>query len=142
MFLDVPAAVLQGQKAASEALIGLLDRKRAFQKLSVKEEAELVMLEVATEMYRRGITMGDLDLYQSPALHFRVTNNLILPPLRAVPGISDAMAQDLDEARAKGEFLSQDELLQRTKLNKTALEGMQALGMLRDLPETNQLSFF
>lgn len=139
---DVPKAILLGQKETMEALIELNGKKNSFQKLSAKEEAEVVLLEAASEMFRRGITVGSIDLYDSPAMQFGAHKDQILPPLRAVPGISDAMAADLDEERKKFSFTSQDDILYRTKLNKNAMEGLREMGVLDGLSETNQMSFF
>lgn len=139
---DIPKEILQGQRETTEAFLELSARKKEFTKLTAKEEAEMIMLDVASEMYRRGITIGKFDLYDSPALQFSCKEDVVIPPLRAIPGVSDAMAQDLGEERHRGPFTSKDDLLARTKLNKNAMEGLAMFSMLDDLPDTNQLSFF
>ena len=41
-----------------------------------------------------------------------------------------------------GEFLSKDDLRTRSKLSKTVVDLMGDLGLLGDMPESNQLSLF
>lgn len=137
---DIPAALLAGQKECAESQIALLAKKRN-EKLSAKEESELLMLTIGLEMYARGITMAPIDLYASPVHAFDAKDKLVIPSLRAVPSVSDAMATDLGEERDR-EFTSQEDILQRTRLNKTAMEGLRSVGALEGLAETNQLSFF
>lgn len=137
---DLPGALLAGQKECAEAQMALMQKKRN-EKLSAKEETELMMFTVGAEMFARGITMAPIDLYDSPVHAFSATETEVIPPLRAVPAISDAMATDLGTERSR-EFSSQEDMLQRTRLNKTAMEGLRTVGALDGLPETNQLSFF
>lgn len=139
---DLPKEILIGAKETSQALVELRDKKKQEGKLSAKEEAELSMLTIGEEMFNRGIQIAPIDLYESPATRFTCDGNTVIPPLRAVPGVSDAMARDVAEERAEHEFSSQDDLLKRTRLNKTAMEGLRYVGALEGLPETNQLSFF
>ncbi len=62
-------------------------------------------------------------------------------PFRAIVGVGDTAASNLAAAREKGPFLSIDDLRMRAKLNKTAIEALQRMGVLSDLPESNQLMF-
>ena len=41
-----------------------------------------------------------------------------------------------------GPFLSKDDFRQRTKVSKTIIDLMDSLGLLGDLPESNQISIF
>lgn len=137
---DMPAALLAGQQECARAQLFLLDKKK-HEKLSAKEEAELTMLTVGCEMFARGITLSPIHLYDSPVHAFSAKDTVVIPPLRAVPAVSDSMATDLGEQRSTP-FTSQEDILLRTRLNKTAMEGLRSVGALEGLPETNQLSFF
>ena len=46
------------------------------------------------------------------------------------------------EAAKDGPFLSKDDFRQRTKVSKTIIDLMDSLGLLGDLPESNQISIF
>ena len=46
------------------------------------------------------------------------------------------------EAAKDGPFLSKDDFRQRTKVSKTVIELMDKLGLLGELPESNQISLF
>ena len=44
--------------------------------------------------------------------------------------------------RKDGKFLSKDDFRQRTKVTKSTIDLMADLGLLGDMPESNQLSLF
>ena len=46
------------------------------------------------------------------------------------------------EAAKDGPFLSRDDFRDRTKVSKTVVDMMAELGLLGNLPESNQLSLF
>ena len=46
------------------------------------------------------------------------------------------------EAAKDGPFLSKDDFRQRTKASKTIIDLMSTLGILGNLPESNQISLF
>ena len=46
------------------------------------------------------------------------------------------------EAAKDGPFISRDDFWNRTKVPKTVIEKMHDLGLLGDLPQTNQISLF
>ena len=46
------------------------------------------------------------------------------------------------EASKDGPYLSKDDFKQRTKVSSTVIELMDQLGLLGDLPESNQISLF
>ena len=49
---------------------------------------------------------------------------------------------DIVEERKICEFLSIDDLQKRAKLSTTLIEKMKIMGILKDLPESSQLSLF
>ena len=60
-----------------------------------------------------------------------------------VTGCSAQKAADaIVEAAKDGPFLSKDDFRQRTKVSKTIIDLMDSLGLLGDLPESNQISIF
>ena len=56
--------------------------------------------------------------------------------------LGDKAADAVVEAAKDGPFLSKDDFRQRTKVSKTVIDLMGELGLLGDLPESNQLSLF
>ncbi len=110
--------------------------------MTQKEKNVLTILEVANEMYARGISFLPIDIYQSDATKFQITPNGIRPPLNALQGLGIAAAQNIVEARSHGEFLSIDDLRTRAKISKTVIEILQQNGCLDGWPESNQISLF
>jgi len=110
--------------------------------MSQKEKNVLTILEVANEMYARGIKFLPVDLYKSDAVKFQITSEGIRPPLNALQGLGGAAAQNIVDARREGEFLSIDELRIRARISKAVIEILQNHGCLDGMPESNQLSLF
>ena len=102
-------------------------------------------LEVCYEMASRGYYMKNIDLYKSLATEFRVNpdnNHEIIPPFKILDGLGDNVAISIVEAREKGEFLSKEDLAERTQLSNTLIKKLEVLGVLDGLDESNQMSLF
>ena len=110
--------------------------------MTAKEGNVLTILELVNEMYARGFRFLPVDLYLSHASRFQVTPEGIRPPLNGLQGLGMAAAQNIVDARADGEFISIDELRIRSKISKSVVEILQGAGCLKNIPESNQLSFF
>jgi DNA polymerase III subunit alpha, Gram-positive type len=110
--------------------------------ITQKEKNVLTILEVANEMYARGINFLPVDIYKSDAVKFHIMPEGIRPPLNALQGLGTAAAQNIVEARKDGEFLSMDELRIRSKISKAVIEILQQQGCLEGMSESNQLSLF
>ena len=65
-----------------------------------------------------------------------------MPSISTIDGLGDKAADAVVEAAKDGKFLSRDDFRQRTKVSKTVIDLMVDLGILSDLPESNQLSLF
>lgn len=65
-----------------------------------------------------------------------------MPSLNSIEGLGDNAAIAIAEAAKDGPFLSKDDFRDRTKATKTIIELMGDLGLLGDMPESNQLSLF
>jgi len=111
--------------------------------LTAKDKAKIVMLEMVLEMKMRKIEFCNIDIYASEAMNFTVTeDNLIRPPLNAVPGLGETAAESIVQARKEEPFKSQDDLLLRTKLSSTLMQSLDECGCLKDLPKSQQISLF
>jgi DNA polymerase-3 subunit alpha (Gram-positive type) len=109
---------------------------------SAKEKNVLTILEVANEMYARGIKFLPVDLYKSDAYKFLITGEGIRPPLNALQGLGAAAAKNIADARGDGEFLSLEDLRQRARISKAVVEILQQHGCLYGIPESSQVSLF
>lgn len=109
---------------------------------SPKEKTLLTVLEVSLEMCERGITFNKVDLYRSSATEFIVEDGALLPPLNVVDGLGTNAAINVVKAREDGEFLSKEDLRERSRISKTVIEHLDAHGCLEGMEEKNQLSLF
>jgi len=109
-----------------------------------KEKALHTVLEMALEMTARGFKFLPLDLYKSHATKFQVIKeqNGLLPPFGALAGVGESAAKSIQEAAKQGEFLSVQDLQERSRVSKSVLELLEAHKCLTGLPETNQLTLF
>ncbi len=66
----------------------------------------------------------------------------LIPPFRAIDGLGDTVATKIIEERQKKPFISIEDLQKRAKLSTTVIEKMRVMGVLKNLPESSQLSLF
>ncbi|MBE7034986.1 MAG: PolC-type DNA polymerase III [Ruminococcaceae bacterium] len=107
-----------------------------------KDKNVMTILEVCNEMYARGIQFLPVDLYLSHQTKFVEENGAIRPPLNTIAGVSDAVAEAICSARQEGAFLSVEDFKKRAKIGNAIVEKLQEFHVLRDVPETNQVSLF
>ena len=108
-----------------------------------KEAGEGESLKVALEATARGIKFLNVDLYESEATIWKVKNDTeIYPPFSAIAGLGETVAKKIVEEREKKPFISKEDLQSRGKVSGTLLEKMNEMGVLKDLPDSNQLSLF
>ncbi len=112
---------------------------------SNKERSLFDTLEVCEEMLARGYRIGNVDLYRSRATQF-ITDpddkKVIIPPFIVIDGLGANVARSIEDARAKGDFLSKEDILKRTQLSATLLRKLEVLGCLDGMQESNQMSLF
>lgn len=106
-----------------------------------KEKNMLTILEVANEMYARGIRCLPVNLYNSDATRFIITDEGILPPLTALQGLGASAAKNIVNAREKGKFLSVDDIKIRAGISKSVIEILEKHGCLDGMHQSNQVSF-
>ncbi|MDR0845933.1 MAG: PolC-type DNA polymerase III [Lactobacillales bacterium] len=134
-------AMVKGRDAVKQAMKEIVDKGK---EASNKEEQILTSLELANEMIERGYGFMNVDLYKSDATNFTIIEEekALLAPFIAIPGLGDNVAVTVVEARANGEFISQEDLKNRTKLTKAHLEYMNDNGILQGMSEKDQISLF
>lgn len=110
---------------------------------SAKDKDKAYVLKLALEMYRRGIAVLKVDLMKSHPTEFQIVGDKLLPPLQAVKGVAENAAKMIAEAREQyGQFLSIEDFQDKTRVNRSVIEGMEEAGVFDGLSKTNQLSFF
>ena len=118
------------------------DYERRKDELSKKEQDTYKDMRIVQEMYARGFEFLPIDLYRAKAHHFQIIDDKLMPSISTIDGLGDKAADAVVEAAKDGKFLSRDDFRQRTKVSKTVIDKMVELGILSDLPESNQLSLF
>jgi len=109
---------------------------------SSKEKNTLTMLELVHEMYARGFKFVEMDLYKSDAIKFKITEDGLLPPLCTIQGLGANAALNIVNERKNGEFFTIQEFRERTKVSKTVISLLKESGILKGIPDTNQLTLF
>lgn len=133
------ATILKGREFIREKI---RDFENRMNMLSQKDKNLLTVLEIANEMLSRGLKFYPVDLNESDAEKFLIKEGGLLIPFNALPNVGIAAARNIVEARKEGKFLSIDDLQRRAKLNKQVIEILTQYKVIKDLPQTSQLSFF
>ena len=68
--------------------------------------------------------------------------NEVYPPFSAIEGLGDTVAKNIVAERQKGQFISIEDIQKRAKVSQTLIDRMKDMGILSDLPDSNQLSLF
>ncbi|WP_297810756.1 PolC-type DNA polymerase III [uncultured Finegoldia sp.] len=142
---DYPGDIIvKGLEAIRDEMKFLKDKyKELNSRMTAKDSNKYSVLEVAEEMYCRGIKQSRVDLKKSDKSKFKVLEKgYIQPPFNALEGVSDANAIAIFEEIKKGDFISKQDFTERTKVNKTALEILEEHGVLDGLQSENQISLF
>ena len=120
----------------------MADYKKRSDSLSQKEQASLKDMKLVQEMYARGFEFLPIDLFKAHSRNFQIMDGKIMPSLNSIDGLGEKAADAIVEAAKKGPFLSKDDFRERSKASKTIVELLDTLGILGDLPESNQISLF
>ena len=129
----------QGQ-AHLEAVMADYDKRK--DTLSKKEQDAYKDMRIVQEMYARGFEFMKIDLFRSHSRLFQVVDGKLLPSFTSIDGVGENAAEGIMEAAKYGPYLSKDDFRQRTKASKTVVDLMDSLGLMGDLPESNQISLF
>lgn len=116
-------------------------RKRS-DSLSNKEQDALKDMRIVQEMYARGFEFEPIDIFKAHSRNFQIVNDRVMPSLSSIEGLGEKAADAIMEAAKDGPFLSKDDFRSRTKVSKTVIDLMADLGLLGDIPESNQISLF
>ena len=128
-----------GKKALEEHI---KDYRNRGDSLTPVEQDKLRDMRIVQEMYARGFEFLPIDIMTSKAKRFQIVDGKLLPPINAVAGLGDKAAEGIEDAAKDGSFMSKDELRERAKIGKSNIELLTSLGILDNLPDSNQLSIF
>ena len=120
----------------------LADYRKRMDTLSKKELDTLRDMRIVQEMYARGYEFMPIDIYRAKARHFQIIDGKLMPSLSSIDGLGEKAADAVVDAVKDGKFLSREDFRNRTKVSKTVCDLMGDLGLLGELPESNQLSLF
>ena len=138
--------IMCGGKAKLEYFLAELKRRQSSgskeEKLSPKEEDMMKDGRIVQEMYARGFEFLPIDIYRVKATHFSIIDGKIMPALTSIDGLGESAAQQIVAAAARGAFISKDDFKSRTGTGQTTCDLLCRLGILKNLPESNQLSIF
>ncbi|MCM1096958.1 MAG: PolC-type DNA polymerase III [Ruminococcus flavefaciens] len=121
---------------------GAANKEPGVQPLSNKEELAYGDMRVVQEMYARGYDFVPIDIFRAQSRSFQIVDGKLMPSLNSIEGLGEKAADAIVEAAKDGPFLSRDDFRERTKVSKTIVDMMAELGLLGNLPESNQLSLF
>ena len=99
-------------------------------------------LEIVLEMYERGITFLQIDLYKSHATKFQIEGEYLRPPLNSIAGLGNVAAESIMRARDEEKFMSIDDMKIRAKVGDSVTELLRQFGCLEGMSQSNQLSLF
>lgn len=139
---DFDASVMARGEDRVREEIKMINAKKKDGTVTPKEENLIPILEICVEMYARGINFVPVDLYKSHATDFLQTEEGILPPLSALPGLSENDALSITAERENGEFRNVEDLRLRTGIGKNPLNILEENGCFDDLPDADQVSLF
>lgn len=110
--------------------------------LTQKEKEMIKDMRIVQEMYARGYEFLPMDLFRAQAHRFQIIDGKLMPSVATIEGLGDKAADAVVDAAKDGPFLSKDDFRNRTKVSQTVIDLMAKLGILNDLPDSNQLSIF
>lgn len=111
--------------------------------LTPKEEDTYHDMRIVQEMFARGFEFMPIDIFKVQATRFQVIDGKIMPALNSIDGLGNKAAESIAEAAQGGTaFLSRQDFRERAKVGQTVSDKLFELGILGDIPESNQLSLF
>ncbi len=112
-------------------------------KAAPKDKTAVTFLELVVEMMERGFKFAPIDIYESDPVKFKVTEEGLRPPLKALDGIGKNAALAISAVRDKNNpFVSHEDIRGRSKVGQAVIDKLAKHGVLKDLPETAQISLF
>ncbi|SDX93903.1 PolC-type DNA polymerase III [Lachnobacterium bovis] len=125
-----------------EKLESYMDEYEKRSDLSKKEQDTYKDMKIVQEMYARGFEFMPIDVYVAKPSRFQIIDGKLMPAFNTIDGLGDNAAINIAEASKDGPYLSKDDFKDRTKVPQKVCDKMAEMGLLGDIPESNQLSLF
>ena len=138
---------IKSMSGGLEKIMKTLDsiQTRKLKKTQTPKDEEIEKtLQIAVELYERGYSISNIDIYKSDYKDFVIDeeNKCIVPPFIVIDGLGAGPAETIFEARKVRPFVSQEDLINRTKLNIQNIEKLRKLHVLDAIPEEDQITLF
>jgi len=130
---------MKGKDAVKKKMADIMAKGK---EASAKELSSYSTLQIVNEMLARGIKILPVGLLKSDSYRFLVEEDKIRLPFCSLSGVGESAAQSLVESRKDGKYLSIDDVQLRSKVTKAVIETLDSAGILKNLPASNQMSFF
>ena len=108
----------------------------------VQDRNEEATLEVALEMLLRGYGFLPPDIVKSDSRDFTIEDEKLRIPFNRIPGLGTSVAESIVSARNERPFSSIEDLIKRTKVNRSHIEILKRYGVISHLPKTDQFILF
>ena len=136
-------SMCRGIEVAKSSIKKINDKE---QDITTKDKNKLIVLEIVVEFYARGFEFLPIDLYKSDATKFLIDdkdNKKLIPPFNSLQGLGITAAQGIVNGRKNiKEFTTIEDFKEKTSVGKSLIELLKENNILKDLPETNQLTLF
>ncbi len=106
-----------------------------------KDETTYMNMKSVLEMYARGYEFMPIDIFRAKAHAFQVIDGKVMPSFDSIAGLGEKASDLMYEGCKGGPFTSRQNFKERTKAPQSAIDTMAKLGLLGDIPESDQLSF-
>lgn len=136
-------AMAEGKEAVRKVMQEIDDRIK--KRTASNKDPELFnTLLLALEMLERGYRFEQIDIYRSEARDFIILpdKKTLLIPFSAMDSLGESTALSIVEARNERMFTSKQDVLNRTKINTTLFERLNAIGAFKNLPDNDQIGLF
>ena len=137
--IDYEAAI-GGRAVAQRKLHEVMQRLK--EEKNGKDEEMLVSLQIVCEMVARGYEFAPIELGKSEAKRYVIEDGKIRLPFASMKGIGDAAAISMEETSKRGDYISVEEFQQQSGVSSAIIEQLREAGVLHDLPDSNQVTFF
>ncbi len=126
-------------------LLEIYEGYKKLPKPSDVEKNEMQDMKLVLEMYARGFEFEPIDLFRVNAKYCIIVDGKIMPHLSSISGIGQKAADDMITKIARFEktpFLSLEDFCSRSGASMDTAKRFVELGILPEMPESNQLSLF
>ena len=141
---DVDAESMSKGRDAVKMLLKSIEAKVKEGTASNVEKDRQTIMMIVHEAMARGVEFLPIDIYKSTAHSYVPEDGKIRMPFSALPGVGEAAAEQLANARNDGgpEFSSIEDFEDRARAGKSTIEILRKCGAFGDLPESDQMSLF